>query len=126
MCVRVVLLTVWYLAGSVALAGNASGLEDWPEFRGPTGQGLAPQATPPLTWAPDSNVAWKTALPGAGWSSPVVYQGFVYLTTALENDAGQVSSLRALCVDGTTGDLVWDPWQWGVTRTFGRQAHFQL
>ena len=40
---------------------------DWPEFRGPTGQGLA-EGTLPVEWGKEKNVVWKKELPGAGWS----------------------------------------------------------
>ncbi len=63
---------------------------DWPEFRGPTGDGhaaLAPGGGPvglPLHWSETSNVVWKTAIPHRGWSTPVVLGGQVWLTTATE------------------------------------------
>ena len=79
---------------------------DWPQFRGPTGQGLAASANPPTEWGPDANVAWKADVPGAGWSSPVVAGGRVFLTTAVPN--GEDQSLRALCLDASTGKTVWD------------------
>jgi outer membrane protein assembly factor BamB len=83
--------------------------EDWPQFRGPTGQGLY-GARLPLQWSATRNVAWKQPVPGAGWSSPIVYRGRVYLTTAVPvpgSPAGD-RSLRALCLDARTGKVVWD------------------
>ncbi len=80
--------------------------EDWPQFRGPTGQGLAGAAKLPVEWGPAKNVAWKQAIPGSGWSSPVVAGGKVYLTTAVE--AGGEISLRALCLDAAGGKILWD------------------
>jgi outer membrane protein assembly factor BamB len=92
----------------------AASLPEWPEFRGPTGQGIAEEATPPLTWSAEKNVAWKQAIPGIGWSSPVVCDGAIYLTTALLDAEENPTSLRALCIDGETGKIVWDvevfPW----------------
>jgi outer membrane protein assembly factor BamB len=79
---------------------------DWPQFRGPTGQGLSDAKNPPTEWGPDTNVAWKVEVPGRGWSSPVVAAGRVYLTTAVP--AGGGHSLRALCLDARTGETVWD------------------
>lgn len=55
---------------------------DWPQFRGPTGQGIAESA--PLAWSETSGVAWKTSLPGRGWSSPVAADGQIWLTAAVE------------------------------------------
>lgn len=81
---------------------------DWPEFRGPTAQGIALDATPPKTWGPEENIAWRTPLPGAGWSSPVLRNGAIYLTAAHLDDERNPTSLRAICVDAETGELRWD------------------
>lgn len=79
---------------------------EWTEFRGPTGQGHAGTPGLPLHWNATSNVVWSTAIPGGGWSSPVVAGGRVYLTTAVDGDGGR--SLRALAVDAADGRIVWD------------------
>src|SRR5436309_1986732 len=61
------------------LLGTALGAENWPEFRGPSGQGHFHAGSLPIEWGPDKNVVWKQAIPGLGWSSPVVSEGRVYL-----------------------------------------------
>src|SRR4029450_5374200 len=66
--------------------------QDWPQFRGPTGQGDSAERGLPTEWSETKNIAWKTAVPGRGWSSPVVAHGRVWLTTATTN--GRDSSLR--------------------------------
>jgi len=81
--------------------------DDWPEFRGPTGQGIAPAVKPPVAWGTSKNIAWKQEIPGRGWSSPVVYQGRVYLTTSVPASGGD-QSLRALCLDAANGTILWD------------------
>ena len=78
--------------------------EDWPEFRGPTGQGHSTETGLPLNWSDTQNVRWKTAVPGRGWSSPVVVNGRVWLTTAAKD--GSASVLRALAYDAATGKEV--------------------
>jgi len=84
--------------------------QDWPQFRGPTGQGEAVAAHLPLEWSATRNIAWKQSIPGHGWSSPVVNAGRVYLTTAVEGPEGGGStlSLRALCLDEAAGSILWD------------------
>jgi outer membrane protein assembly factor BamB len=77
---------------------------DWPRFRGPTGQGLAPEAKPPLRWSAQENVAWKTPIPGEGWSSPIVLGHRVFVTCA--TDSGKACHVLAL--DRATGKIVWD------------------
>ncbi len=80
---------------------------DWPQFRGPTGDGHYVGPKLPTEWGTDKNVAWKTAIPGKGWSSPIVSKGKVYLTTAVRQ-ANLDQSLRAICVDAGTGKIDWD------------------
>ena len=78
----------------------------WPQFRGPNSDGHATGPATPLEWSETRNVAWKTRVPGSGWSSPVVVDGKVFLTTAVPR--GEGLSLRALAFDVTTGQAIWD------------------
>jgi outer membrane protein assembly factor BamB len=75
--------------------------QDWPQFRGPTGQGVSDEHNLPLTWTETKNVRWKTAIPGRGWSSPVIQGDRIWLTTATEEGR----SLRAIAVDVNTGAI---------------------
>src|SRR5687767_15151482 len=78
--------------------------QDWRQFRGPDGQGHAGDAAGiPTEWSESRNVAWKSAVPGRGWSSPVVAHGRVWLTTAVVD--GRDTSLRLLSFDIGTGGL---------------------
>ncbi len=57
--------------------------QDWPQWRGPTGNNLAPTgATAPVRWSEEANLAWKVAVPGRGHSSPTIVGNRIYLTTA--------------------------------------------
>lgn len=84
--------------------------EDWPQFRGPTGQGLSTATQVPIHWSATENVAWKTAIPGKGWSSPILNAGKLYLTTAVPGEGNPDSplSLRALCIDAKSGTIDWN------------------
>lgn len=91
------------------LAPAADLAPDWPDFRGPTGQGHAAVKGLPVEWSATKNVAWKQAVPGLGWSSPVVAGGKVVLTAAVPLSAESKDlSLRALCYDAATGKPLWD------------------
>jgi outer membrane protein assembly factor BamB len=93
------------LFGIVASAWAArAAAEDWPQFRGPTGQGHSGETGLPVRWTATEGVAWSAAIPGRGWSSPVVKGGRVWLTTAL--DGGK--SLRAICRDTADGSAIHD------------------
>jgi outer membrane protein assembly factor BamB len=74
---------------------------DWPQFRGPGGQGVSDEKNVPLTWSETKNVRWKTAIPGRGWSSPVIQGDRIWLTTATEDGR----SLRAISVNVNTGAI---------------------
>ena len=74
---------------------------EWPEFRGPSGQGHAAAGPVPLEWSDTRNVAWKVPVRGRGWSSPVISNGRVWITTAVAEAAGV--SLRALAFDVESG-----------------------
>lgn len=80
---------------------------DWPEFRGPTGQGHSPANDVPIRWSATENVAWKAAIPGGGWSSPVLVNGRVYLTSAISAAGVKDLKLTAICLDARDGKLLW-------------------
>jgi outer membrane protein assembly factor BamB len=104
--------------------------EDWPQLRGPTGQGLARSNNLPTEWSKTKNVAWKQALPGRGWSSPVVAGGRIYLTTSVvvDQDGKKGLSLQALCLDAASGRLLWQrevfhPEGPAALRTHSKNSH---
>ena len=78
--------------------------ENWPRFRGPNGQGHSTETGLPVHWSTNSNVAWKTAIPGDGWSSPVVWDGKIFLTSATESG----TKCRVFCVEAASGKILWD------------------
>ena len=101
------------LAGGAAFgfaqAGQAPpprAAEDWPQFRGPTGQGHSKEQGLPLEWSETQNIAWKVPVSG-GWSSPVIAGGRVWVTAvdATRNKRGEdsVISLRLIGLDVTSG-----------------------
>ncbi|MFP6665731.1 MAG: hypothetical protein VB876_00360, partial [Pirellulales bacterium] len=55
---------------------------DWPQFRGPDGQGHSDAEGIPLRWSESKSIAWKTAVPGGGWSSPVISGNQIWLTSS--------------------------------------------
>ena len=85
-------------------------IADWPQFRGPTQQGHSDAKGLPFEWGPEKNVTWKVAVPGKGWSSPVVVSGRIYLTTAIAEGEGTKpdQSLRTICIDAKNGQTIWD------------------
>ncbi len=88
--------------GWLVLCATSALATNWPSFRGPTGDGHAPDGcTPPLEWGESNHVAWATDIPYRGWSTPAVLDNQVWLTTATPD--GKESSV--LCVDARTGKV---------------------
>src|SRR5262245_36332338 len=88
---------------------------DWPQFRGPSADGVGNDPKVPLEWAPDKNVIWKTELPGPGSSSPIVSQGKIFLTSysgygVSDKEPGDPANLKrhAICVDRSSGKILWE------------------
>jgi outer membrane protein assembly factor BamB len=102
--------------------------EDWPEWRGQGGQGASSAQNLPETWSETSSITWRSELPGRGHSTPVIAGDRIWVTTALEKPASEAIakeklktntgdqpvtvmdsvSIRALCLDKTTGRLLHD------------------
>jgi len=87
-----------------AMGIGVGGGDRWPQFRGPLGNGHADAPDVPLTWSETNHVVWKTAVHGSGWSSPVVWDGQVWVTTA-DEDGRQ---MFAVCADLSSGRIVHD------------------
>ncbi|MFA6239317.1 MAG: PQQ-binding-like beta-propeller repeat protein [Candidatus Hydrogenedentales bacterium] len=64
-------------------AASAEAGNNWPQFRGPGGRGISESSALPEQWSATENVAWKTDIPGRGWSSPIVWGNRVFLTTVV-------------------------------------------
>ena len=98
-----------FLAGLLGLGVSPTTAENWPAWRGPTGQGVSAESGLPAQWSDSKNVRWKVALPGPGNSTPVVWEDRVFLAQA-SGPAGQRRAL--LCFDRRTGKRLWNS---GVT-----------
>ncbi|MGH7222142.1 MAG: PQQ-binding-like beta-propeller repeat protein, partial [Gemmataceae bacterium] len=88
----------------IACVLTAAHGEDWSAFRGSGGQGISSEKGLPTRWTSTENIAWKTAIPGESWSSPIVRKGRVFVTSAL--DAG--ASFRLICLDRADGKILWN------------------
>ncbi len=107
----------WTVAFSFALANARA---DWPQFRGPDGQGHSAVSYLPTTWGP-TNIAWQIEIPGSGWSSPIVVGEELFLTTAVPSGGEQ--SLRVLAFNKRTGKALWNAPVFSVTPVKGHQKN---
>ena len=115
------LMGVMLLAVAAAMAG------DWPQFRGPSASGVGDGAKPPVHWdaTKNTNVVWKTEIPGLAVSSPVVWSDLIFVTTAISSDTKQTfrtglfgdtdpvidnsaHQWKVLALDRKTGKILWE------------------
>lgn len=108
-------------AGFVALlaSGVAADEINWPQFRGPHGDGSSQAKNVPITWSETNNLAWKVSVPGRGRSAPVVMGDRVWLTLAVEQgvvrtrigpddmQTAEHVSLEVVCLDARDGKIFW-------------------
>ena len=93
----------WLVSLLVALPCFTVLAENWPSWRGPTGQGISKETRLPLHWSATSNVVWKSAIPGESWSSPIVWEDRVFVTTTTQNGA----KCHVICLDRRGGGEIW-------------------
>ncbi len=116
------------LFATLLMVSSLVSAADWPQWRGPEGQGHSSATNLPLTWSESQGVVWRTAIPGRGWSSPVIEGSQIWMTTAIESEASEEEkkkrraantgdqplnisgrlSLRAVCVERNSGKLLHD------------------
>ena len=130
------LVYIFVMALSLTMSGLAlpppTPKDYWPQWRGPSGQGLASEDNLPTEWSRTKNVAWSTEIPGRGFSSPIVWGDRVFLTTSIEGDvipgvsaaphmlggepfvhpdavAGDKRhTLKVIALDTTSGKMLWE------------------
>ncbi|MFN8707964.1 MAG: PQQ-binding-like beta-propeller repeat protein [Planctomyces sp.] len=111
---------------TAAASEKVGGSGDWPQFRGADSRGVHPDSTHPDRWTTEENVAWKTDIPGRGWSSPILSGDRVYLTTVVNEGESEAPKKglyfggerkdppktnhqwRVLALDRSTGKILWN------------------
>ncbi len=71
------------LVCSATVLAAASLEQNWPQWRGPLQNGVAPAANPPTTWSETNNVKWKVKVPGTGQATPIIWEDRVFIQTAI-------------------------------------------
>lgn len=125
---------IFLFAATTSLLAIAA---DWPQFRGPGSTGVIEDPRIPETWSQTENIAWKTPIPGLGWSSPIVAHGRVYVTSVISSKDVEPPKKglyfggerpipkdehRAMvyAVDLKTGKMVWEKEVWRGVPAFSR------
>ena len=110
--------TLFILCLSIILTTCQSQQDNWTHFRGSKLDGIATVDNPPVKWSADSNIIWKTEIHDKGWSSPVVYDNQIWVTTALESG----EELFAVCMDYKTGEIIHDIKVFTPDTVFGKHS----
>lgn len=111
---------------AVVCASGADAAENWPQFRGPGSRGVAKGEGLPAVWSAEENVAWKWEDPGRGWSSPIVWEDRVFVTTCVNTGETEPAKpglyfggerpeppqaphqWKVVCLDLDTGNVLWE------------------
>ena len=67
----------------IAHASAAAAEQNWPQWRGPLGTGVAPSANPPISWSETNNIKWKVKIPGSGSATPIIWDNRIFIQTAI-------------------------------------------
>ena len=121
-------LSMMILALGICFSGITAYAElaedNWPTWRGPTPNGVALKGNPPTQWSETENIKWKTAVPGSGLSTPIVWGNKIFLQTAISVGEGEESAVErgdrkmsvhkktphrfsVVCIDRATGKTLW-------------------
>ena len=126
-------LALFLSVSLIGLGAPPPAADDWPQWRGPNGAGVG-EGTYPDRWSPTEHIAWKTAIPGKGHSSPVVWGDRLFVTTAIEGEVipgwkapvhlgfdrkpgyvnadstgvGHMLTLKVYAVQAKTGKILWE------------------
>ena len=101
--------------------------QQWPSFRGPWAHGFIENSKPPTTWNAETgeHIKWKTAIPGLGHSSPVIWDNYLFVTTAVNTKSSEslkvglygdiaeandsaVHEFKVYCLDKNSGKIIWE------------------
>ncbi|HJM56087.1 MAG TPA: PQQ-binding-like beta-propeller repeat protein [Planctomycetota bacterium] len=102
-----------FFIGVLTFTAPASTAQDWPQFRGPGASGVSTSSELPSSWSETENVAWRTGIPGRGWSSPIVQGDKIFVTTAIQEE-GEPEPVKKGLYFGGNRSAPTDSYRWVV------------
>ena len=93
---------VWSMVVTLFLFGDVAFAENWPNWRGPTRDGISAETNLPVEWDTEQNIAWKRAMPAWSGSTPVIWNELIFINVAVDDD-----NLELWCLDRNTGETKW-------------------
>ena len=93
---------IWSMVVTLFLCGDVVFAENWPNWRGPTRDGISAETNLPVEWDTEQNIAWKRAMPAWSGSTPVIWNELIFINVAVDDD-----NLELWCLDRNTGETQW-------------------
>ena len=93
---------IWSMVATLFLCGDVAFAENWPNWRGPTRDGISAETNLPVEWDTEQNIAWKRAMPAWSGSTPVIWNELIFINVAVDDD-----NLELWCLDRNTGKTKW-------------------
>ena len=93
---------IWSMVVTLFLFGDVAFAENWPNWRGPTRDGISAETNLPVEWDTEQNIAWKRAMPAWSGSTPVIWNELIFINVAVDDD-----NLELWCLDRNTGETQW-------------------
>ncbi len=93
---------IWSMVVTLFLCGDVAFAENWPNWRGPTRDGISAETNLPVEWDTEQNIAWKRAMPAWSGSTPVIWNELIFINVAVDDD-----NLELWCLDRNTGETLW-------------------
>jgi outer membrane protein assembly factor BamB len=112
--------------GILLCYGSLDAQTNWPQFRGTDSRGISTEINLPSKWSATENIAWKSDIPGRGWSSPIVWGNQIFLTSVINSGTTEeakkglyfggerpkppttVHQYKVYCLDLSTGKIIWE------------------
>ena len=122
-CTFVITFLACLVSTQAGAADAAQSQGYWPQWRGPTGDGLVNRGNPPLAWSETSNVKWKAKIPGNGHATPIIWGKKVFILAAVPGETagraggqgrrggdspGQQYAFTVICMERDTGKVLWE------------------
>jgi outer membrane protein assembly factor BamB len=105
---------VFIIISNSVLSQNATDYEsNWPAWRGPLANGIAPESNPPVSWNENTNIKWRTAIPGKGFSTPIIWDKYVFVSTAVPKEGAAGSTMmpytfKVVALNRADGKIFWE------------------
>ena len=101
---KILFFALWLICFNLITIQGKAQIKTWTHFRGNNLDGISSAEYAPVKWTSDSNLVWKTVIHDKGWSSPVVYDDQIWMTTAKPEG----EKMYAVCVNYQTGEIIHD------------------